>query len=110
MIFINISLYKKSTYYKLNYSKFCINVHVSIFRTNTYPDLYQMRPVGAGGLQSGPSSIWAQGPCRGGILPRKNNRWPGSQGEWLRTYPVLGFPELQWEDLHLGGGYPQTVP
>ena len=65
--------------------------------------------VGPGGLQSGPNSVWAQGPCRGGILPRTNNRWPGCQGERLRNYPVLGIPELQWEDQHLGGGYPQTA-
>ena len=41
--------------------------------------------MGPGSLQSGPSSIWAQGPCRGGLVPRTNDRWSGCQGEWMRT-------------------------
>ena len=41
--------------------------------------------MGPGSLQSGPNSIWAQGPCRGGLVPRTNDRWPGCQGERLRT-------------------------
>ena len=51
--------------------------------------------VGPRGLQPGPNSIWAQSPCRGGILPRTNGQWPRWQGERLRTYPILGIPELQ---------------
>ena len=66
--------------------------------------------VGPGTRQSGPNSVWAQGPCRGGLLPRTDNQWPGCQGEWLRNYPILGIPELQWEDQRLGKGYPQTAP
>ena len=66
--------------------------------------------VGPRGLQSGPNSIWAQGPCRGGILPKANDQWPRQQGERLKTYPVLGIPELQWEDQHHGVGNPQTAP
>ena len=41
--------------------------------------------MGPGSRQSGPNSIWAQGPCRGGLVPRTNDRWPGCQGERLRT-------------------------
>ena len=29
-----------------------------------------------------------------------------SKGEGLRSYPVLGTPELQGEDQRPGGGYP----
>ena len=66
--------------------------------------------VGSGSLQSGLNSIWAQGPCRGGLLPRTNDRWLRCQGERLRNYPVLGTPELQWGDQRLGEGYPQIAP
>ena len=66
--------------------------------------------MGSGSLQSGPNSIWAQGRCRGGLLPRTNDRWPGCQGERLRNYPVLDTPEFQWEDQRLGEGYPQIAP
>ena len=41
--------------------------------------------VGPGSLQSGSNSIWAQGLCQGGLVPRTNDRWPGCQGERLRT-------------------------
>ena len=41
--------------------------------------------VGPGSLQSGPNSIWAQGLCRGGRVPRTNDRRPRCQGERLRT-------------------------
>ena len=37
--------------------------------------------VGLGTRQSGPNSIWAQGPCRGGLLPRTDNQWSGCQWE-----------------------------
>ena len=40
--------------------------------------------VGPEGLQSGPNSVWAQGPCRGCLVPRTKGRWPGCQGERLR--------------------------
>ena len=66
--------------------------------------------MGPGGLQSGPNSIWAKGPCREGLLSRMNDQWPGSQGERLRSYSVLGTPEVQWEDQRLSEGYPQTAP
>ena len=41
--------------------------------------------VGPGSLRSGPRSIRAQGPCRGGRVPRTNDRRPRCQGEQLRT-------------------------
>ena len=41
--------------------------------------------MGPGSLRSDPSSIWAQGPCRGGRVPRTNDRKPRCQGERLRT-------------------------
>ena len=41
--------------------------------------------VGLGSLRSGPSSIWAQGPCRGGHVPRTNDRRLRCQRERLRT-------------------------
>ena len=36
--------------------------------------------VGLGSLSSGPNSIWAHGPCRGGLLPRTSDRWPRQGG------------------------------
>ena len=72
--------------------------------------MLQIQTVGPESLQSGPNSIWARGPCRGGLLPMMNDQWPGCQGERLRSYSVLGAPELQWEDQRLGEGYPQTTP
>ena len=55
------------------------------FQIAIYYYYYKKCIVGPGGLQSGPNSIWAQGPCRGGLVSRTNDRWPGCQGERLRT-------------------------
>ena len=51
--------------------------------------------VGPRGLQPSPNTTWAQNPCRGDILPRTNGQWPMWRRERLRTYPILGIPELQ---------------
>ena len=69
-----------------------------------------MIAVGLRGPQPSPNSTWAQNPCRGCILPRTNGQWPMWRREQLRTYPVLGIPELQEKDQHRGGDNPQTAP
>ena len=41
--------------------------------------------MGPGSLWSGPRSIQAHGPCRGGRVPRTNDQRPRCRGEQLRT-------------------------
>ena len=43
-------------------------------------------------------------PCRERMIDGQG------KGEWLRSYPVLGTPELRWEDQRPSEGYPQTAP
>ena len=42
--------------------------------------------------------------CRGPVIDGQG------KGERLRSYPVLGTPELRGEDQRPGEGYPQTAP
>ena len=42
--------------------------------------------------------------CRGRVIDGQG------KGERLRSYPVLGTPELRGEDQRPSEGYPQTAP
>ena len=64
------------------------------FQIAIYYYYYKKCIVGPGGLQSGPNSIWAQGPCRGGRVPRTNDQRPGCQGERLRTTLSLALQDF----------------
>ena len=72
--------------------------------THTYMYVWVREVYNPAQTLSGPMARAEEVSCRGRV-----NDGQG-KGERLRSYPVLGTPELRWEDQRPNEGYPQTAP
>ena len=66
--------------------------------------------MGLGSLRSDPRSIQAQGPCRGGNVPRTNDRRPRCQEAQLRTTLSSAFQDFNGKSNNSMRAIPKQPP